>query len=104
MFRTQNNTRIALYRGTESKRKRERAGPCLPSLAVLFAPVPVAAVEDQHLLHRTASYKGRNLGRRKGMFFFFSPLGEAAALVMRKQTTVKEQKQRDVLNNAQSTQ
>lgn len=87
MFRTQNNTRNVLYRGTKSKRKRKKAGPCLPSLAVLFAPVPVATVEDQHLLHRTANYKGRSLGRRKGMVFFFFffpflPLGEAAALVM----------------------
>ena len=71
MFRSQNNTRNVLYRRTESKRKQKWAGPCLPSLADLFAPAPVATVEDQHLLHRTASYKGRSLGRRKGMFSFF---------------------------------
>lgn len=71
---------------TEEPKAKEnkRDGPCLPSLAVFFAPVPVAAVGDQHLLHGTASYKGRSLGRKKGMFFPFLPLGEAAALVMRK--------------------
>lgn len=90
MCMTQNNTRIVLGRGTEGQRKRKWAGPCLPSLALLIEPVPVTAVGDQHLLGRTASSKGRNLGRRKGKkCFSFLPLGEAAALVIENKPQLK---------------
>lgn len=76
----------------ESKRRQKQAGPCLPSLAVSLAPVPVTAVGDQHLLHKLQREKA---GKKEGKHCFsLLPLGEAVALVIRKQTTVKEQKQR----------
>lgn len=67
---------------TESKRRQKQAGPSLPSLVVSVASVPGTAVGDQHLLHRTASYKARETReKRKGNISFLFPPWEKLLLL-----------------------